>query len=203
MKETPARYDSTPAEPPMLGDHLAMDLLNTEARNPSGDIVDFWRSGQDVLAWLARVGMAVGPVNQSLDRQALLTQAVALRALAHRLIARRKLGEDLDDVSGLNAYLHAYSTTPHLDIGSGHQPMLKRRPCGDAMAAVLGPVAQGVAELLVDGNFDLVKQCEHPDCILWFYDRTKAHKRRWCSMASCGNRHKAAQFRKRSSGVTA
>lgn len=203
MKEAPVRHDSTMAEPPMLGDHLAMDLLNTEARSPSGDIVDFWPSGQDVLAWLSRAGVAVGPVNTSLDHQALLTKAVALRALARRLIGRRKLGEGLDDVGGLNAYLHAYNTTPHLGIDSGHQLVLSRRPCGDSTASVLGPIAQAVAELLVEGNFDLVKQCEHPDCILWFYDRTKAHKRRWCSMASCGNRHKAAQFRKRSSGVAA
>ena len=32
---------------------------------------------------------------------------------------------------------------------------------------------------------------------LMFYDRTKSHKRRWCSMALCGNRHKVAEFRKR------
>ncbi|MFC4656205.1 MULTISPECIES: CGNR zinc finger domain-containing protein [Rheinheimera] len=53
---------------------------------------------------------------------------------------------------------------------------------------------------ILKGNAALVKQCEHPDCILWFYHRTKAHKRPWCSMALCGNRHKAAQFRKRSGG---
>jgi predicted RNA-binding Zn ribbon-like protein len=31
--------------------------------------------------------------------------------------------------------------------------------------------------------------------VLWFFDRTKSHRRRWCSMAVCGNRHKAARFR--------
>jgi predicted RNA-binding Zn ribbon-like protein len=50
---------------------------------------------------------------------------------------------------------------------------------------------------LVAGDFSLIRRCEHPECVLWFYDRTKAHKRRWCSMALCGNRHKVAQFRKR------
>ncbi|MEN0036847.1 MAG: CGNR zinc finger domain-containing protein [Cellvibrio sp.] len=77
---------------------------------------------------------------------------------------------------------------------------LVRTANGETAKALLGPVAEAVAQLLVEGNFELVKQCEHPDCILWFYDRTKAHKRRWCSMALCGNRYKAAQFRKRSSG---
>ena len=44
---------------------------------------------------------------------------------------------------------------------------------------------------------ELIRECEHPDCVLWFYDRTKSHRRRWCSMALCGNRHKVAEFRKR------
>jgi predicted RNA-binding Zn ribbon-like protein len=30
-----------------------------------------------------------------------------------------------------------------------------------------------------------------------FYDTTKNHQRRWCSMEICGNRHKAALHRKK------
>jgi predicted RNA-binding Zn ribbon-like protein len=59
------------------------------------------------------------------------------------------------------------------------------------------PVAEAAAQLLAEGEFQLVRVCEHPDCTLWFYDRTKSHKRRWCSMAVCGNRHKVAEYRKR------
>jgi predicted RNA-binding Zn ribbon-like protein len=33
--------------------------------------------------------------------------------------------------------------------------------------------------------------------VLYFYDTTKNHRRQWCSAASCGNRHKVSQFRKR------
>ncbi|MNR58262.1 CGNR zinc finger [compost metagenome] len=61
----------------------------------------------------------------------------------------------------------------------------------------LAPLAEMAAQLLVEGDFNLVRECEHPDCVLWFYDRTKSHRRRWCSMALCGNRHKVAEFRKR------
>ncbi|MNH42693.1 CGNR zinc finger [compost metagenome] len=61
----------------------------------------------------------------------------------------------------------------------------------------LAPLAESAAELMAEGDFDLVRVCEHPDCVLWFYDRTKSHRRRWCSMALCGNRHKVAEFRKR------
>ena len=38
---------------PMLGDHLAMDLLNTEARD-DGKAIEFWNSDAEVLQWLAR-----------------------------------------------------------------------------------------------------------------------------------------------------
>lgn len=46
-------------------------------------------------------------------------------------------------------------------------------------------------------DFNLVRKCEDSDCVLWFVDKTKAHRRRWCSMALCGNRNKVASFRQR------
>ncbi|QAA94211.1 CGNR zinc finger domain-containing protein [Pollutimonas thiosulfatoxidans] len=105
---------------------------------------------------------------------------------------------DARDVDALNEYLHAYLSAPQLQCDSEGKLMLTRTARGDAIVSMLGAVAEAVAQLLVEGDFTLIKQCEHPDCILWFYDRTKARKRWWCSMALCGNRHKAAQFRKRS-----
>ena len=40
----------------MVGDHLALDLLNTEMR-VGNESVDLWRSGEDVHAWLERCGL--------------------------------------------------------------------------------------------------------------------------------------------------
>ena len=72
---------------------------------------------------------------------------------------------------------------------------------GDAASQSLGRLAYAAAELLAQGDFNLVRKCESADCSMMFYDRTKSHKRRWCSMALCGNRHKVAEFRKRRQGV--
>jgi predicted RNA-binding Zn ribbon-like protein len=63
--------------------------------------------------------------------------------------------------------------------------------------ALLAPLAEAVAEFLATADFNLVRACEGVDCVLWFYDRTKAHRRRWCSMEVCGNRNKIARFRSR------
>jgi predicted RNA-binding Zn ribbon-like protein len=181
---------------PMLGDHLALDLLNTEARQ-DGATVDYWRDGEGVLRWLAQHGVALPLAAPAPGPGQLLAQATALRTLARRLIAARRNGDALDqgDIDALNGYLHAYLSAPSLERDADGAPVLARVTRAAPLAALLGPVAQALAQLLAEGDFGLVKQCEHPDCILWFYDRTKAHKRRWCSMSTCGNRHKAAQFR--------
>jgi len=64
-------------------------------------------------------------------------------------------------------------------------------------ACLLEPVAESLVSLLTGDKFGLVRQCEGPDCILLFHDLTKSHRRRWCSMATCGNRMKVAAFRSR------
>jgi predicted RNA-binding Zn ribbon-like protein len=195
MLDTEVRTEGAGSEAPMVGDHLALDMLNTEAR-VDGNIVDYWSSNDHVLAWLKRYST---DLKSTLAPADLLTQARALRTLARELIVRHKGGEAVD-IGGLNKYLNAYQSAPYLERDSEGKWIIARTTNGETTASLLGPVAESVAQILVDGNFELVKQCEHPDCILWFYDRTKAHKRRWCSMALCGNRYKAAQFRKRSSG---
>jgi predicted RNA-binding Zn ribbon-like protein len=46
-------------------------------------------------------------------------------------------------------------------------------------------------------DFRLIRACEGSACTILFLDRTKAHARRWCSMAICGNRAKVAAYRAR------
>jgi predicted RNA-binding Zn ribbon-like protein len=182
------------AEAPQVGDHLALDLLNTEARN-QGHAVDFWTTGEAVHRWLVRQGVATSDVRGEIPAD-LLVRGRALRAAVREAIAARKAGGPVA-VDVLNDYLQAYTTSPRLQRDDKGAMSLVRVARGDASASLLGPVAEAAAELLTEGDFALVRQCEHPDCILWFYDRTKSHKRRWCSMAQCGNRHKATLYRQR------
>ncbi|WP_371263350.1 MULTISPECIES: CGNR zinc finger domain-containing protein [unclassified Pseudomonas] len=51
--------------------------------------------------------------------------------------------------------------------------------------------------LATNDKFEFVRQCEAHDCVLLFHDLSKSHRRRWCSMATCGNRMKVAAFRSR------
>lgn len=199
MSATESRHGSCTAEAPMVGDHLAMDLLNTEARS-QGRLVDYWATNEDVHGWLARHGVVQATAGKQAVPSDLLVRGRKLRDVVRELVTARKM-EGRVDIDALNDYLHIYLTSPHLQRDADGAVLLTRLARGDATSSLLGPVAEATAQLLAEGDFALVRQCEHPDCILWFYDRTKSHKRRWCSMAQCGNRHKAAQFRKRSGGV--
>jgi len=181
-------------EPLLVGDHLALDLLNTEAG--AGTLYrDFWSGGDDVLAWLRRCDISTGSEFDQAGKDALLAEARGLRAASRELIEIRKQGRRADPAR-LNRYLALLQSTPVL-VWDADGPRLERRPSAPSPLLALGIVAESVASLLAEGEFALVRQCEHPDCVLWFYDRTKSHRRRWCSMALCGNRHKAAEFRKR------
>lgn len=199
MIDTGIRQEDDTFDAPLLGDHPALDLLNTQARKDDG-VIDYWRDGADVLRWLERHGVAQ-PAEQAADPGALLARARSLRELARGLIEARRSGAPFE-LDQLNGYLHAYLSAPTLARDADGKLVLTRVTQAQPVAALLGPVAQALAELLAEGDFALVRQCEHPDCILWFYDRTKAHKRRWCSMTTCGNRYKAAQFRKKAAAKT-
>jgi predicted RNA-binding Zn ribbon-like protein len=195
MEKAETSTSSNPGEIPMVGDHLALDLLNTEMR-VGNDAVDLWRSGKDVYAWLDRHNLVAGASIAAVEEKILLGQARELRALARHLIEQWKDGQ-VGDVQPLNRFLDVYTSAPQVMTNENGRLVMTRVAKADPVAKLLGPVAEAIAQLLTEGDIDLVRKCAHPECILWFYDRTKSHKRRWCSMASCGNRYKAAQFRKK------
>lgn len=180
----------------MVGDHLALDILNTEAHDQDR-LVDYWATSEDLYRWLHRHGITPTAAGQDLPA-GLLPRGRELRAAVREAVHARKAGQPIP-VDALNLFLQAFLTSPSLQPDEGGILALARVPRGDAISSLLGPVAEAAAQLLVEGDFTLVRQCEHSDCVLWFYDRTKSHKRRWCSMARCGNRSKAARHRKRNS----
>lgn len=63
--------------------------------------------------------------------------------------------------------------------------------------ALLLPIAEAIGDLVCQKDFSLVRNCEGLTCTFWFLDVSKAHARRWCSMAVCGNRAKAVAHRAR------
>jgi predicted RNA-binding Zn ribbon-like protein len=55
---------------------------------------------------------------------------------------------------------------------------------------------------LTSGNPDRIKVCDNDRCLWVFYDTSRTGRRRWCDMATCGNRAKAARHRARSKAAS-
>src|SRR5713226_6360460 len=59
---------------------------------------------------------------------------------------------------------------------------------------LLAAVARSAAEIIAEGTRARLRLCANPHCGLFFYDTSRTRRRRWCSMAVCGNRSKVAAF---------
>jgi predicted RNA-binding Zn ribbon-like protein len=62
---------------------------------------------------------------------------------------------------------------------------------------LLAAVARSGAEIVAEGTRARLRVCANPHCGFFFYDTSRTHRRRWCSMTLCGNRSKVAAFARR------
>lgn len=193
MENPYPRSNTTASEVLFIGDNLALDFINTSYG--LGEAArECFRRDSDVVDWLARVALpADKPSSKSGE---LLEAALELRRIALQLVEKRSAG-DPGNPQPLNRLLKAGSSYSDLQWPRDATPTLVARERLSGVDGLLLPVALAVARLLASSDFGLVRKCEGPDCTLWFLDQTKAHSRRWCSPAVCGNRAKVAAFRAR------
>jgi len=181
-----------------------MDFLNTSF-SPRGERVDVMSDGRAFLDWLVRAGLLTESAARSTRRlsaqrlDAVANEARRMRSWAEAWIARWSLAPGADyraELRRLNAWLH--HGTWHREI----QPMSGRLaivdlPRVDDADDLLGLIALQLASLVVSEDPTLVRRCAGDGCTLWFLDRTKGHRRLFCSASACGNRAKVAAFRAR------
>lgn len=69
-----------------------------------------------------------------------------------------------------------------------------------ALDRPLWPILRSAAELLVSGELGSLRECDSSTCSWLFLDRSRNRRRRWCDMATCGNRAKARRHYRRQRG---
>jgi predicted RNA-binding Zn ribbon-like protein len=182
-----------------IGDNLAINFINTR-RMVEGKLADTLQSDNDVKAWLRRLEVPVAKGSLSFGDGVLLQAARELRELALAAVQDRKSGRKVSLVA-LNRFLAEAHSHAALTTDEERNIRVTRVYGKETINAFLAPIVEAVADLLANGDFDLVRHCEGKACVMWFYDRTKAHRRRWCTSTGCGNRAKVAAFRARASGI--
>jgi predicted RNA-binding Zn ribbon-like protein len=186
---------SAPHSTLFLADNLALDFINSQY-GVDDQRHDCFSDDPSVLRWLQMAGLSAENADQR-PLPGLLAKAVELRACARAAVNAAMSGVAVD-VSVINQVFDAGRPVEKLEwAGDTHVFKIVIQPEDDNPASLLWPIANSLVSLLTSDKFAFVRQCEAHDCILLFHDLSKSHRRRWCSMATCGNRMKVAAFRAR------
>jgi len=171
---------------PLVGEPLSMDLLNTVWVDASGE--------HDLLSDLPGLRFWLGAHALTASRSARTLTALRAARDAIRTHVDSPAGAGLD---ALNEVL-AHGAVRRVLRRDGPQEVLEidrpeHLPAWRAVADYLD---------LLSAAPDRIRRCAHPSCVLHFYDTSPKGDRRWCSMAGCGNRAKAARHYERRRGAS-
>jgi predicted RNA-binding Zn ribbon-like protein len=185
----------------LVGGALALDFANTAAGRGTAQPVEHLRSVDDLLAWAVHARGIDAPMARRVSDAGLSADLLpltrSLREVIHRIGSAVAAGgeppaEDLRALKGVaadgiaNARLAARDGGYALDFSAA-----------PPVYALLGPLAWSALQLLEHGPLDRLKQCPAEGCGWLFLDSSKNGSRRWCDMASCGNRSKVRALRAR------
>ena len=186
-----------------VGNHLALDFLNTKPVLPEGP-TELLPDVGALVRWLVASGLLTRQQGKALGRKwsrsseatAFLRELLRFRERLRAAVVRREAGLSVSDefVAELNSLLKQHPSMIALQRNGrklGLGATFKTERPNDVWA----PIAVAVAELLSDVAPGRLRQCEA--CVLHFLDTSKKGSRRWCSMNICGNKIKVAAYQER------
>jgi predicted RNA-binding Zn ribbon-like protein len=194
---------STHRHPVELDDTI--DFINTLEHGSRGDTEEI-PTLDAALSWLVERGVldaasadverrsSGGPRRADSSRVAAIHRVrQALRDTADAIVGRRPADPEAIDV--LNRTLRAREVLvlePSIEgVTVGERD--GGDPIGEALARLVEPMAVFVA----GGRTDRLRICGEDTCRYVFFDTSRAGRRVWCDMATCGNRAKARRHRER------
>jgi len=170
-----------------IADRPVLDFLSTIAERGTRDDEKL-QFEQDLASWIEQSGIvdtAPPVINQALER------AKALREAMFRLVASliEHQTPSATDRALVNAAAEASPPLLRLDDDGLHR-------YGD-VDAVLALFARDCLDLFDSPDRAALRWCADPNCTRPFIDRSRGQRRRWCGMKGCGDRAKAAAYRRR------
>jgi predicted RNA-binding Zn ribbon-like protein len=194
-----------------VGNHVCLDFINTQLvvnERP----VDLLATFSDLVTWLVHVHLLTEEEAKKIDRQwggqaegtQTLEQTRAFRDTLREMVERIASGKPVPQavIEAINDRLRYRVGRPELIRRKGKFERGFQAEFQDANQ-LLGLLAEAASDLLCTCDLSLIKKCQNPACVLFFYDTTKNHARHWCSMSFCGNRSKvAAHYRRHRSQGT-
>ena len=179
----------------VIGNNLALDFINT---------VNYELTLENLLSWAIAVNLVKVSEAEHLSEKWNEEQMTEislfrerLREVVINLVNKKNIPSE--EISWINRILREKGGYPELSVTEEGFSKSIRIDLSEPNK-ILIPITESFVDLICYGQLNLLRKCERTDCILYFYDTTKNHKRRWCSMAICGNRAKVAAFYKKKGG---
>ena len=168
---------------------LCLEFANTRYWRGQETPTETLNAPEDLAAWTTAnegLKLAKPPARREFER------ALEVRELIHRLFDAHAQVKTpaARDVEALNEALSEAPARTTLKRERGSYAWDVDMRSGTALA-LLAPVLWTAGDLLAGARLDRVRRCANPECGWLFLDDSRAGKRRWCSMQSCGNRAKA------------
>lgn len=186
MEEQPnLESDTTPPAPGEL--ELVRAFLSLHD-HPSGDQSSEAPSPATVAAWLEETGLLKTAEAASMEDLAWVTHV--LEALRSKVFENMGAAPDSSAIARLDEAARR----------AGLSPAFESKTLVTSESGVVGAVGRVLAIAFLaqlDGSFARLRECGSPTCRSVFYDRSKNHSGRWCSMSECGNRAKVRAYRQR------
>ena len=194
---------STPTSQ-LLGGRLSLDFVNATPSNaelPWERLIHFLESTSIVSAGRGAQLLSL-PQSDPQAAEALLFKArrlgSALRKVFAAMLRKQRIpGEWIEPINEI------------LRVTEGHDELVGQAGVWKiefvaregGLDWLLAAVARSGAEIIAEGARARVRLCANPHCGLFFYDNSRTRRRRWCSMAVCGNRSKVAAFARKHASV--
>ncbi|NYI72151.1 putative RNA-binding Zn ribbon-like protein [Naumannella cuiyingiana] len=171
-----------------IAGHPALDFIGTLSERGSKDVEEL-RQPQDLMQWFIDADVVDRP-EQATEHD--LAAARTLRASLFRALESWKRGEGVPDEHRLALNTASTSGQPRITM----QPDQSIVREGTAQQC-LGAIAASFLQLIASTDPSQVRWCADRTCTHPFIDRSRAQRRRWCEMKSCGTRNKQRELRAR------
>jgi predicted RNA-binding Zn ribbon-like protein len=180
----------------------AFEFLNTLDLK-DGALVEGLTTLETAAAWLADAGvvpdatavtsLARSPAARGATLERLTKTRTALRDVAHAVAhEERPARAAIDEVNrALEARERVELVAADDGVRLGHSHV------GDLVDDVLARIAEPIVREIGSGRDDRFRICANETCRWIFFDESRPGNRRWCDMATCGNRAKARRHRAR------
>jgi len=185
------------------GGHPALDFVNTLDERPFPAPIENLAGYADLVRFTELAGLLTPAQARQLRKHAAANHArIARRAreLREQLYVvltawHRRKAIPPGCLRAITAAIREARAARELAISNG--PSIARHDWLSPHAAEmpLHACAIAIEDLLIGADRRRVRKCGAGDCEVYFIDRSKGHRRHWCSMQNCGNREKQRRWR--------